>query len=38
VDEDLRVKKNWVGIRPIPREDSWFENVWNEYLKDNIIK
>lgn len=38
VDEDLRVKKNWVEIRPIPEEDSWFENVWNEYLKDNIVK
>ena len=38
LDEKLRVKKQWVDIRPIPQEDSWFENVWNQYMKDQIIK
>lgn len=36
--EDNQIKKQWVDIRPIPEEDTWFENVWNNYLKDNIIK
>lgn len=25
-------------VRPIPTGDSWFENVWAEYRKKNIIK
>jgi succinate dehydrogenase/fumarate reductase flavoprotein subunit len=28
----------WRPVRPIPSEDNWFENVWNEYLKGDIIK
>lgn len=23
----------WRNVRPIPESDSWFENVWNDYLK-----
>lgn len=38
LDENLNVKKQWVEIRPIPREDDWFENVWKEYLKDDIVR
>ena len=38
LDENLKVKKQWVDIRPIPQEDDWFENVWNQYRKDEIIK
>ncbi|MDZ7373606.1 MAG: FAD-binding protein [candidate division KSB1 bacterium] len=37
LDEDGSVRKQWVDIRPIPREDTWFENVWNEYLRDRIV-
>lgn len=33
-----RVNKNWVKIRPIPEDDAWFENIWNEYLHDHIIR
>ncbi len=28
----------WKPVRPIPEEDNWFENVWNEYMKGNVIK
>ncbi len=28
----------WDTVNPIPEEDSWFENVWNRYRKDEIIK
>lgn len=38
LDENMKVKKEWVDIRPIPQEDTWFENVWNQYLRDEIIK
>ncbi len=38
LDQNFNIKKQWVDVRPIPQEDSWFENVWNEYLRDNIVK
>ncbi len=38
LDDDFHVKKQWVDIRPIPLEDTWFENVWNEYMRNNIVK
>jgi hypothetical protein len=38
LDKNTNVKKQWIDIRPIPLEDVWFENIWNEYMKDNIIK
>ena len=38
LDENMNVNKRWVDVRPIPREDIWFENVWNKYLKDDIVK
>lgn len=28
----------WNDVRPIPEDDNWFENVWNEYMNDNIVK
>ena len=28
----------WDHVKPIPRENSWFENVWNDYMQDNIIR
>lgn len=27
----------WKKTRPIPSEDNWFEKVWNDYMKDQII-
>ena len=38
LDENAKVKKEWIDIRLMPQEDSWFENVWNEYRKDNIVR
>ncbi|MBE0461533.1 MAG: FAD-binding protein [Candidatus Aminicenantes bacterium] len=31
LDEDFKIKKQWVPIRPIPQEEPWFEKVWNEF-------
>jgi succinate dehydrogenase/fumarate reductase flavoprotein subunit len=31
LDENLAVQKQWVPVRPVPKEDMWFENVWHEY-------
>ena len=36
--KDGKCKFKWDQIKPIPKEDSWFENVWNDYMQDNIIK
>jgi succinate dehydrogenase/fumarate reductase flavoprotein subunit len=32
------LSKQWVDIRPIPDEDTWFENVWSRFLNDDIVK
>ncbi|MGD9344426.1 MAG: FAD-binding protein [Candidatus Aminicenantes bacterium] len=37
LDEDKTVQKRWIDIRPIPRAESWFEKVWNDYRNDKII-
>jgi succinate dehydrogenase/fumarate reductase flavoprotein subunit len=34
---DGGVMKQWVDVRPIPKEDAWFENIWNHFLKNDII-
>lgn len=36
--EDGKILKQWVDIRPIPRDEAWFENVWNAFLRDEIIR
>lgn len=36
--EGDEVHKNWVDIRSIPERDSWFENIWNRYRNDDIVK
>ena len=38
LDSGGNVIKQWVDIRPIPRDDTWFENVWNRYMNDDIVK
>ena len=38
LDREIKVIKNWVDIRPIPQEASWFETVWKDYLEDNLFK
>ena len=38
LDEGGNVLKRWVDIRSIPLDDTWFENVWNRYMNDDIVK
>jgi len=38
VAAEQHVQKRWVPIRPIPKPDGWFENVWNEYRHDQIVQ
>jgi hypothetical protein len=38
LDSRGRVVKEWVDIRPIPNEDSWFENVWEDFREGRIIR
>lgn len=32
------VEHKWVDVRPIPRYDSWFENVWDDFRNEKIFK
>jgi succinate dehydrogenase/fumarate reductase flavoprotein subunit/2,4-dienoyl-CoA reductase-like NADH-dependent reductase (Old Yellow Enzyme family) len=32
LDENLKVQKNWVPVRPVPNEELWFEQVWKQYI------
>ncbi|MBE7030631.1 MAG: FAD-binding protein [Ruminococcaceae bacterium] len=36
--KDGKAVCTWRAVRPIPQEDNWFENVWNAYLKGEIVK
>lgn len=36
--EELECVAQWKPVRAIPQEDGWFENVWNAFLRDEIIK
>ncbi|MFA7672680.1 MAG: FAD-binding protein [Clostridia bacterium] len=36
--DDHKVECTWEKVREIPNEDNWFENVWNDYRKGNIVK
>jgi len=38
LDRKGKVEKSWVDVRPVPSGDSWFENVWNDFLKDRIVR
>jgi hypothetical protein len=38
LDRNGNVQKEWVDIRPVPDEDVWFENVWNKYMRDEIVR
>jgi succinate dehydrogenase/fumarate reductase flavoprotein subunit len=28
----------WVPVRPIPKDDSWFENVWADYIEKEVFR
>ncbi len=38
LDEKGQVLKKWVDVRPIPKDDTWYENVWKRYRDDDIVK
>ncbi len=29
---------HWRPVRPIPSEDDWFENIWNAFMRDEVIR
>ncbi|MEA4847914.1 MAG: FAD-binding protein [Clostridiaceae bacterium] len=35
--DSIDCKAEWKPVRPVPVEDNWFENIWNEFMKGNII-
>ncbi len=38
LNEDMSVAFEWVKVRPIPKEEVWFENIWQQYREDHIIR
>ncbi len=28
----------WKEVRPIPNDDDWFENVWNAYVRGEVVR
>ena len=36
--DEGEVDKHWREIRPLPEEKSWFENIWEKYRNNDIIK
>ncbi len=38
LDARGKIKKEWVAVRPLPEGESWFENVWNDFLNDRIVR
>ncbi|MEH7746596.1 FAD-binding protein [Neobacillus drentensis] len=33
-----RFQSRLVPVRPIPEDNEWFENVWNQYLQGEIVR
>ncbi len=31
-------RTRWIPVRPIPNEDHWFEEVWQSYREDGVIR
>jgi len=38
LDDATNVHQRWVDIRPLPDDDGWFEAVWNEFLRDQVVR
>jgi len=38
MDEKMNVRKRWADIRPIPADEAWFENVWDDFRNDRIVR
>jgi len=37
-DGAYKCTSEWKPVRPIPEEDNWFENVWNDYRRGRFIE
>jgi succinate dehydrogenase/fumarate reductase flavoprotein subunit len=38
IDSQMKVRPEWVKVRPIPSPDTWFESVWKTYREDEVIR
>lgn len=36
--KDNKFNIKWRNVRPVPENNYWFENIWNDYRKNKIIK
>lgn len=37
ITDEVKCTSEWKPVRPIPSEDNWFENVWNDYRQGKIF-
>lgn len=37
-EKDGACSINWRPIRPLPEENTWFENIWKKFRENDIIK
>ena len=38
INKGVNVSHEWIDVRPIPKYDSWFENVWKEFREKQIYQ
>jgi hypothetical protein len=36
LDDNQTVVKKWVPVRPVPKEELWFETVWKDFQVSGI--
>jgi hypothetical protein len=38
LNENNKTSTEWINVRQIPKEEGWFENIWEKYRKGQIIE
>jgi hypothetical protein len=38
LDEEGEVRDRWVPVRPVPTDEGWFEEVWEEYREGRAVR
>jgi hypothetical protein len=36
--QDGSMRFEWEPVRPIPRDEGWFETIWRDFREDRIIE
>jgi len=38
LEPEGKARREWVNVRPIPKVDPWFEQVWEAWRNDDVIR